>query len=143
MNASLDTASKLAIHELLSRAAYALDEREVEMLAACFAEDATFTMRIAGGDLVGPFESRDGIMALMTGAMAEQTDKRRHVVSNIFFPTAGEPGEGLPVVSNLTLLATENGAISLLSAGVYHDRVVQRDGQWTLLRRHLDLDKSY
>ncbi|MBM70727.1 MAG: hypothetical protein CME43_14760 [Haliea sp.] len=143
MSALLDTANKLAIHELLSRAAYALDEREVDMLAACFAVDAMFTMRIGGGDLVGPFESRDGIMALMTGAMAEQTDKRRHVVSNIFFPTADEPGEGLPVVSNLTLLATENGAISLLSAGVYHDRVVQRDGQWTLLRRHLDLDKSY
>ncbi len=143
MTAELETGDKLAIHELLSRAAYALDERDVEMLAASFAEDASFSMRIAGGDLIGPFETREGIMQLMTGAMAEQTDKRRHVVSNIFFPADAGPGEGIPVVSNLTLFATENGEISLLSAGVYHDRVVLREGSWQLLQRHLELDKSY
>jgi len=143
MTAELDTKEKLAIHELLSRAAYALDERDVEMLAASFAADASFSMRIAGGDLIGPFESREGIMQLMTGAMAEQTDKRRHVVSNIFFPAAATVGEGVSVVSNLTLFATENGAISLLSAGVYQDRVVKRGGDWQLLQRHLELDKSY
>lgn len=143
MNAELEVKERLAIHELLSRAAYALDERDVEMLAASFAEDASFSMRIAGGDLIGPFESREGIMQLMTGAMAEQTDKRRHVVSNIFFPADADAGEGVIVVSNLTLFATENGAISLLSAGVYRDRVVQRDGAWQLLERHLELDKSY
>ena len=145
MTVALDTASKLAIHELLLRAAYALDERDVEMLAASFASDAAFSMRIAGGDLVGPFESREGIMELMTGSMAQQTDKRRHVVSNIFFPAeADESGaEGVAVTSNLTLLATEAGAITLLSAGVYHDRVVHRNGHWELLLRHLELDKSY
>ncbi|MDO8860458.1 nuclear transport factor 2 family protein [Haliea sp. E1-2-M8] len=143
MTSVLDTEEKLAIHELLSRAAYALDERDVEMLAASFAEDASFSMRIAGGDLIGPFETREGIMQLMTGAMAEQTDKRRHVVSNIFFPADTGSEEGVTVVSNLTLFATENGAISLLSAGVYQDRVVQREGVWQLLQRHLELDKSY
>jgi len=143
MTAKLDTAAKLAIHELLSRAAYALDERDLEMLAASFASDAAFTMRIGGGDLIGPFETREGIMQLMTGAMAEQTDKRRHVVSNIFFPADSGAGEGVVVVSNLTLFATEDGEIALLSAGVYRDRVVQRDGAWQLLQRHLELDKSY
>ena len=143
MTTELTTGEKLAIHELLSRAAYALDERDVEMLAASFAVDASFSMRIAGGDLIGPFETREGIMQLMTGAMAEQTDKRRHVVSNIFFPATTGAEEGVAVVSNLTLFATENGEISLLSAGVYHDRVVKRDGAWQLLQRHLELDKSY
>jgi 3-phenylpropionate/cinnamic acid dioxygenase small subunit len=143
MSLELTSGEKLAIHELLSRAAYALDERDVEMLAASFAMDASFSIRIAGGDLIGPFETRDGIMQLMTGAMAEQTDKRRHVVSNIFFPNDTGSGEGIAIVSNLTLFATENGAISLLTAGVYHDRVVKREGVWQLLQRHLELDKSY
>lgn len=141
MSTEITVAEKLAIHELLARAAYALDEREMEMLAASFAEDASFSMRIAGGDVVGPFESRDGIMQLMSSAMAEQTDKRRHVVSNIFFEA--DAGEGVVVISNLTLMATENDAIKLLTAGVYRDRVVQRDGVWQLQSRHLDLDKSY
>ncbi|PLW81561.1 nuclear transport factor 2 family protein [Kineobactrum sediminis] len=141
MSAEITVAEKLAIHELLARAAYALDEREMEMLAASFAEDASFSMRIAGGDVIGPFESRDGIMQLMSSSMAEQADKRRHAVSNIFFEA--DTGEGVVVISNLTLMATENDAIKLLTAGVYRDRVVQRDGVWQLQSRHLDLDKSY
>ena len=47
------------------------------------------------------------------------------------------------VTSNLTLLATENGEIRLLTAGVYHDRVIQQGGDWRLLGRHLELDKPY
>jgi len=137
----LSTEDKLAIHELLARAAYALDERDMEMLAGTFAADARFTLRIAGGDLIGPFEGRDGIMQLMRGATAEQTDKRRHVISNVFFEAATE--QRAVVVSNLTLMATEHGAIQLLSAGVYRDEVSRGEHGWELLRRHLDLDKTY
>lgn len=137
---SLGSEEKLAVHELLSMAAYAYDERDIEMLGSCFAGQASFSMRIGGGDLVGPFEGRDAIMGLMTGSMAEQTDVRRHVVSNIFF----DPRESEPTaVSNLTLFSTEEGEIQLLSAGVYHDTVVREDGSWKILKRHLDLDKSY
>ncbi len=137
---SLTLEQKLAVHELLSRAAYAYDERDTQMLQNCFVEDAKFSMRIACGDLVGPFEGREGIMTLMTDSMAEQTDVRRHVVSNIFF----EEIDGQAVaVSNLTLMATENGEIKLLSAGVYRDIVVEAAGQWRILNRHLDLDKPY
>ena len=139
MNLSLD--EKIAIHELLSRSAYGLDERDVELLASTFAEHASFSMRIGNGDLVGPFETRAGIMKLMTDSMAEQTDQRRHVVSNIFFE--GEREGYLVVVSNLTLMATENGEIQLLSAGVYRDTVIRVDGDWQILDRYLELDKPY
>jgi 3-phenylpropionate/cinnamic acid dioxygenase small subunit len=138
---SLSSEEKLAIHELLSRAAYALDERSAEPLAACFAEQGSFSLRIAGGDLIGPFEGRDGIMQLMTGAWAEQTDERRHVVSNIFFD--GHKDGNPVVVSNLTLIATEDGEIQLLSAGVYRDVVTCSEGEWVILHRHLELDRPY
>jgi 3-phenylpropionate/cinnamic acid dioxygenase small subunit len=137
---SLGSEEKLAIHELLSMAAYAYDERDVDMLESCFSGQASFSMCIGGGDLVGPFEGREAIMGLMTGSMAEQTDVRRHVVSNIFF----DPRESEPTaVSNLTLFSTEEGEIQILSAGVYHDTVVRENGAWKILKRHLDLDKSY
>jgi 3-phenylpropionate/cinnamic acid dioxygenase small subunit len=138
---SLSLEEKLAIHELLSRSAYGLDVRDVDLLASTFAENGRFSMRIGGGDLVGPFESRAGIMKLMTDSMAEQTDQRRHVVSNIFFD--GEDGGNPVVVSNLTLLATENVEIQLLSAGVYRDSVINVDGNWQILDRYLELDKPY
>ena len=139
MNLSLE--EKIAIHELLSRSAYGLDVRDVDLLASTFAENARFSMRIEGGDLVGPFEDRVGIMKLMTDSMEEQTDQRRHLVSNIFFD--GENGGNPVVVSNLTLIATENGEIKLISAGVYRDTVIKVDGNWEILDRYLELDKPY
>ena len=131
---------KLEIHELLNRAAYAYDEREVGMLEACFAKQASFSMRIAGGSLIGPFESKNGIMSLMTGSMAEQNDVRRHVISNIFFDVADDK---IVVISNLTLMATENEAIQLLSSGIYRDQVIKESGQWCIANRYLELDKPY
>ncbi len=137
---TLTVEQKLAIHELLGRAAYAYDERDLEMLANCFSPRAAFSMRIAGGDLVGPFEGREAVMDLMRNSLEEQTDVRRHVISNIFFD---ESAPATTVISNLTLLATENGEIRLLSAAVYRDTVVEEDGAWRILRRHIELDKSY
>ena len=141
MMQNLNAEEKQAISELLSRAAFAYDEKDIEMLSASFSVDAQFTMRIADGDLIGPFEGREGIMKLMTDSMDQQTDKRRHVISNIFFESSQD--NNVSVVSNLTLFATENGEIQLLSAGIYHDSVVKINDNWEVYRRHLDLDKSY
>ena len=77
----------------------------------------------------------------MVEAMATQTDVRRHVISNIVFLDKAK--ESALVLSNLTLLATENGATNLLSAGLYRDEVVKAEGAWRIAKRHLDLDKSY
>ncbi len=137
---SISVEDRLAIGELLSRAAYGYDERDVDTLSACFAEGASMTIRIAGGDPVGPFKGREDIMGLMTSSMASQTDVRRHVISNLFFQ---EDGDTPLVVTNLTLLATESGAIDVISAGIYRDRVVREDGAWKISDRQLDLDKGY
>ena len=137
---SISVDDKLAIHELLGRAALGYDARDLDMLTDCFAEQAHRSVRIAGGDLIGPFEGREQIMGLMTSSMQEQSDVRRHVISNIFF---AEHGDEPLVMSVLTLLATENGQTQLLSAGVYRDRVINQDGIWRIVHRHLELDSSY
>ena len=138
---TLPIEDKQLISEMLSRAAYAYDESDLALLERCFAPEAAFTMRIAQGDLVGPFVGREAIMGLFRDSMAEQVDVRRHVISNLFFETddAGQP----LAISNLSLLATEDGAIQLLSAGIYRDTLVQSGGDWQILQRHIDLDKPY
>lgn len=137
---SLSTGDKLAIMGLLSRSAYAYDERKLDMLEDCFAQDAAFSILIKDADLMGPFEGREAIMGLYRGALEAQTDVRRHVVSNAFF----ESEDSQPtVISNLTLFATENAEARLLATGVYRD-VVKREGDgWVIHRRHLDLDGPY
>jgi 3-phenylpropionate/cinnamic acid dioxygenase small subunit len=132
---------KLAIQELLSRAAYGLDMRELDMLANCFALDARFTINIAGGEMIGPFEGRAGIMELMTGSMEEQTDQRRHNISNVFFEKEGS--KSAVVVSNVALFGTEDGVVRLITTGVYRDKVVRDGDDWQLMHRHLDLDAPY
>ncbi len=136
----MNAEQKLAIHELLHRAAYALDEHDLEMLESCFAEHAVMSINIAG-ELVGPFDGLSSIMQLMADSMAQQSDQRRHVCANIFFQAEGD--DVASVVSNLTLFATENGTIRLITAGVYHDEVAKVNGQWKLVKRHLDLDLPY
>lgn len=142
MSQSLPLQDQLEIQYLLSRAAYALDEHAMDDLGALFADNASFSMRIAGGDLIGPFEGRGAIIDMMSNAVSAQTDKRRHVVSNVFFGKQSDDG-AVEVISNLTLVATENGEIQLLTAGVYHDRVTHADSGWQILKRHLELDKPY
>ena len=61
--------------------------------------------------------------------------------ANIFFD--GERDGNPVVVSNLTLMATENGEIVLMSAGVYRDVLTRAAGEWQILDRYLELDKPY
>lgn len=133
--------NKLEIHELLSKAAYGYDARQVEMLSNCFTEEAEMSMRIAGGELIGPFKGRNEIMKLMTSSMASQTDKRLHGISNIFFEN--EADDVATVLSSLTLSAVENGSIKLLTTGLYRDEVVKQDGSWRIMKRHLDLELPF
>ena len=142
---SLSAEDRLAIFERLSRVAYAYDQRD---LPECFTPDARFSLHIAGAEPMAPCAGREAIMTLYRNAMAAQTDVRRHVISNPFFIETGiktgvETGAEPTVVSNLTLLATEDGQCRLLCTGVYRDTLRRVDSRWRLHRRHLDLDSAY
>lgn len=138
---SLSADDKMAILDLLSRSAYAYDERKLDMLEACFTTDGAFGIQIAGVDEpIGPFEGSEAIMGLYRGSLEAQTDVRRHVISNAFFESEGDEPV---VVSNLTLFATENGAAKLLCTGVYRDQLKRTDAGWCIHRRHLDLDSPF
>ena len=137
----VNTTEKMEISELLNKSSYALDERKIELLGDCFAKDAVMSLRISGEDLIGPFDGHEEIMKLMKDSMDTQTDQRRHVISNLFFEKEDE--EVVTVVSYLTLFATENKEINLLTTGIYRDEVVKVDGEWKINNRHLDLELPY
>ena len=131
---------RFAISELLNRMAYFYDENHLDDLAACFAPAALMSMQIGGGDMIGPFEGRDSIMELYRGAKSSQTDVRRHNITNIMFDASED---ALAVTSYLTLFATENAETKLLTTGVFRDQVGQIDGEWKIIRRHIDHDSAY
>lgn len=137
----MEPAERLAIQDLLARAALALDEHDFATLERCFAPEARLAIDIAGADGTMELEGRDAIMQLMRDSMAEQTDQRRHVTTNTLLLEDG--GDEARLVSNLTLTAVEDGAIRLVTSGYYRDRV-RRDGKgWLIAERVIELDTQY
>ena len=137
----MKTKHKLAVHELLSRAAYYFDMRNADGLAACFLEDAQMHVNIKDGPQLGPFEGRDGIMELMRGTWDAQDDVRRHIICDIFFESTG--ADEATVISTLVVTSAVADGMSLVTSGVYRDRVRKTGADWQIADRHLDLDKSF
>ncbi|MFH5821855.1 nuclear transport factor 2 family protein [Georgenia sp. AZ-5] len=130
-----------AIENVLNRYALAYDEDDMSDMADCFTQDASFSMRIQDGDLIGPFEGREAIVKLMRDSMEAQTDRRRHLTTNI---VVSGNGDGRATASSyLTLVSVENGTLTVLSSGRYVDELVQDGDAWRIARRHLDLDLPY
>jgi ketosteroid isomerase-like protein len=132
---------KLLIHELLGRAAHSFDERQLDVLGACFTADATMLVHITGSGDVGPFEGREAIMTLMADTLDAQTDVRRHVISNFYFEAEGD--EAARVVSSLVVTSVEDGRIDVIISGIYRDDVVKTVDGWQIFHRHLDLDLPF
>lgn len=129
-----------AIEDLANRYSLAYDTADLETIEKVFTEDATFSMVIASGDKIS-FGPRAAIMKLMGDSMSSQTDQRRHVNSNLI--VEGTEGGVTRTKHYLTLVATEDGAISLLTAGLYSAEIVEEDGVLRFRSLHLDLDKAY
>jgi SnoaL-like domain len=132
---------KLAIYELVNRAAWSYDSARMDVMGQCFTSDATMSFRIAGGDPIGPYAGRDAIVQLIRDSLNAQNDQRRHVISNIFFLT--EQGAHATVSSNLTLLAIAAGQLRVLSSGLYRDVVTRAASGWQIAERFLELDLPY
>lgn len=132
---------KLAIHELMSRAAYYFDAHDTDRLEACFCEDARMLVNIAGGETFGPFEGRDSIMELMRGSLEMQKDKRRHIICDVFFES--EDDNEATVISTLVVSSVENDEMTLVTSGVYRDLVRKVGSDWLIADRHVDLDRMF
>ena len=137
----MDASEKLAIHEVLARAVFGLDQRNVFIIEPCFTEDATFILEIKDGEEIPPFVGRDAIMQLMVDAMNAHQEDRRHIVSNIFFEA--ERDDTATVVSTLAAFQAEHGQIGVMTSGVYRDQLKKADGAWRISVRHLALNVPF
>ena len=134
-------ADKQAVTELLNRAGVAYDTAYTDFLREMFVEDgAQSHMTIAGGDII-PFEGKETIGKLFADSLQEQTDQRRHVITNIYF--TDEADDSVTAISYLVLISVENSELKVLSSGMYTDNCVRQGDDWKLQKRRLDLDLPY
>lgn len=129
------------INDALNRYAWGYDENDMGAIEGSFAKDASMSMRIADGDLIGPFEGRAAIMDLMKGSLEAQDDQRRHITTNVFVDE--ETDDSATVTSYLTLVVIKDGALNVISSGWYRDEFVVEEGSWVIHDRFLQLDLPY
>jgi len=129
------------IEDVLNAYAHAYDDRDAAAVGEAFAVDGTMSFRIADGDVIGPFEGREAIVAMMASTLAGQADQRRHLAST--FTLDHVDGETARARSYLTLAAVADGKLEVLTTGRYEDELVRVDGAWLLSSRHLALDLPF
>lgn len=122
--------SRDAIADLVHRYADGVVRRDAEQWAACWAEEATWSL--PGGRVVS---GRDAIVAMWAAAM----DRFEAVVQVVHNGTArldGDEGEGRWYISEAFRRA--GGEPGILVAA-YDDTYVQVAGEWRFAGRHLDV----
>lgn len=134
-------ADRAAIENAINNFALGYDSRDEKRMAGSFTDDCVLTMQIAGGDVIGPFEGHAAVMKLFIDSLAQQDDQRRHVTTNIVVDD--ETDDRATAWSYLTLVTVKDGALKVISSGVYKDEVVRVDGSWKVRRRHIALDLPY
>ena len=130
---------KVAIVEMLNRAATAYDDGALQLLVDCYTEDAVFTQVVEGQEPL-VLDGKDAIRELYEGAKAAQTDVRRHVINNVHFTSESEGSA--TAVSYLVLISIEDGNLQVLTSGRFTDEVVLEGSDWRFKKRYLKLDRG-
>jgi hypothetical protein len=124
------------VDQLFATYAWAIDAREFELLNGVFSANATFAVSIAGVEAVA-FEGRAALVDFIATTTREQTDQRRHVITNLRL--SGESS----ATANLTLIVVADGELTVKTAGVYRVELAQEDGAWRFAVMDLALDLAF
>ena len=109
------------LDQLFANYAWAMDSKEFEVFDEVFSTDATFAVAIAG-ETVASFEGRQATVDFIRNTTLDQTDQRRHVITNI--RRVGDD----KATATLTLLVVDGGVLTVKSCGVYFCDLVQENG---------------
>jgi hypothetical protein len=123
------------VEQLFSTYAWSMDSKEFELFDEVFSEDSTFVVSIAG-TVAASFEGRAATVDFIRSTTLEQTDQRRHVITNVRLA-------GAKATATLTLLVVDNGELILKSCGIYTVDLVQENGEWRFGAMDLALDLGF
>lgn len=135
-------ADRQAIQDVLADYAWANDAKDEGILNRIFAEDAHFSIEIAGVDeAVGPFDGRDAIVNFIYSTVKGQTDQRRHAIVNTRF--IEDNADSAQVRCYLLLNVIDGGVLDVKSAGVYGIDFARDGDGWVIKSMHLALDAPF
>jgi hypothetical protein len=128
--ASLATEDLLAIQQLYARYNHAIDSGDGPGWARCFTPDGTFT------SASGTFTGSDALATFATGFATRL--KARHWTNNLVIDADGDGARGRCYLMLLRL--AEGSPASILTTGIYDDRLVRDGGGWKFASRNVTGD---
>jgi hypothetical protein len=131
---------RLEIMDVLNRYAWGYDQRDLQMMGNSFAQEGHFSIFLDGSEL-GSSTGRDNVVKWLEGFMKQQTDQRRHVISNVVFEKQNE--NYAKVISYLACTTAQNHKVRLVTTGRYQDELEKENGEWCILRKELFMDAPF
>ncbi|MGF1595697.1 MAG: nuclear transport factor 2 family protein [Acidimicrobiales bacterium] len=139
--AAADAADRIAIAERVHLYGWGYDERNRELLGACFTEDGIWEGSIMGSDRVGPHEGRDAVTAFLTAFWDVQTDQRRHIFTNVV--VSEQTATAAVAHAYLLLTASTGDAMVPVTNGPYRFELRHDDGSWRIARLVAGFDAPF
>lgn len=130
-----------ALNTLLSEFAWGLDSKDPDRVLACYWPGARYSVQAVDGTLYGPHEGHDAIRAHLGRTIGQQTDVRRHVITNVRVDSA--EGARSTVAAYLTLMVTVDGVLEARCTGLYRFVVREEDGVLKFDESRVTLDGHF
>ncbi|MTD54283.1 nuclear transport factor 2 family protein [Amycolatopsis pithecellobii] len=138
---ALDPAQQLAVHQVLVRYAFALDQQDLAALESVLTENATWTFKFAGQNDLGPVAGRAAILDFVREAIDAETDQRRHNLVNLVVHSA-DAGTAL-AHAYLMLTSNAGGGSGVIGTGFYTFRLEHDGGEWRIADLFLGTDNAW
>lgn len=143
-SSTIDTADRLAIHELLSRYCHSIDAARADLCAGLFTDDASLNTA------VGNAEGSEAIRAWIEGRLAlrEEGMQVRHSLLNVLLaPIAADLVRARSTLLYTTQARDAKTSAQLLATGIYEDEIRRTEKGWRFSRRTVEmspaLDEGY
>ena len=129
------------ITERIARYCWSYDERQLDLLAGCFTEDAVWDGNVLGVIPIGPFVGREKIRDWLSEFWPHQHDQRRHMLLNTIVEE--QTGETATTLSYLLLMASTGDVASIESMGFYKVQYRREGEKWLISHLNAGFDKPF
>lgn len=133
-------AARARIADAFYRFGFAHDEARVDVVASCFAEDVVFEVALGQAEPFSRLHGRAAVRDRLTRIIAEQSDQRRHVISNVLVERLDLAAGTASALAFSVVTVAANGmslGASVVYAGELHR---EADGCWRFTSFYIGMD---
>ena len=134
-----DTRNRLLIQEAFARWGIAYDEGQLDVVRSLFTKDAVFEVTLGSAEPIARAVGPDDIVKNVGNSMQQQSDQRRHAISNVVIDRLTKDAATAIAYGIVTIAAD---GLSLGATVIYSaDLKRERDGVWRFSKFIIGMDE--